>query len=140
MKSRTINEINIGDEASIKKTITEADVYAFAGVTGDMNPVHLNDEYARGTIFGRRIAHGVLCIGLISNVVGNQLPGPGCIYTKQRCKFIKPVYLGDTITATVKVIEKDIQKNRVLLRTFCTNQNGEVTLDGEALAMLLIGG
>ena len=136
MKSKTMNVINIGDVASIKRTITEADVHAFATVTGDFNPIHMDDEYARGTVFGGRISHGVLSIGLISNVIGNQLPGPGSIYMKQSCKFIKPVFLGDTITATVEVIEKDIHKNRVKLRTFCTNQNGEITLDGEALTML----
>ncbi len=134
--SKTINEINAGDEASVIKTVTEADVNAFADVTGDLNPIHLNDEYARKTVFGQRIAHGVLFLGYISNVLGTQLPGQGAIYLKQSCKFVKPVFLGDTITATVKVIEKDIQRNRVLLRTYCTNQNGEMTLDGEALMML----
>ncbi|NPV92343.1 MAG: MaoC family dehydratase [Firmicutes bacterium] len=135
MVGKTVTQISVGDSASFSKTISESDVYSFAGVTGDMNPVHINVEYAGGTVFGKRIAHGILAIGFISNVLGTQLPGPGSIYVEQNCKFLKPVFIGDTITAIVTVIEKDEDKNRVRLRTYCVNQRKEITLDGEALMM-----
>jgi len=135
VQGKTVQEIQIGDTAQFSKTISESDVYSFAGVTGDMNPVHINVEYAGDTIFGKRIAHGILASGFVSNVLGTQLPGPGSIYLEQTCRFLKPVFIGDTITATVEVIEKDEAKNRVRLRTYCTNQRKEITLDGEALMM-----
>lgn len=133
MNIKTIKEISLGDSASFTKTITECDVYNFAGVTGDMNPIHINQKFAKNTQFGNRIAHGILSLGFISNVLGTKLPGPGSIYAKQSCQFMKPVYIGDTVTATVKVVNKDEVKNRVWLETFCTNQKGEVVLEGEAL-------
>ncbi|MBC7075093.1 MAG: MaoC family dehydratase [Syntrophomonadaceae bacterium] len=135
MRGKVIEEINIGDKAEFSKTITEADIYMFAGVTGDMNPVHINREFAKGTIFSQRIAHGILSVGLISNVLGTQLPGPGAVYVRQECNFLKPVYIGDTITAVVEVIRKEEQKNRVWLRTYCTNQKGQIVVEGEALMM-----
>ncbi len=135
MIGKTSEEINIGDEGNFSKTISESDVYMFAGITGDFNPVHINSEFAQATVFGKRIAHGILSVGFISNVLGTQLPGPGAIYLRQECKFLKPVYIGDTITATVKVTRKEEGKNRVWLRTFCTNQKHEIVLDGEALMM-----
>lgn len=135
MEIKTIEDITIGDSASFTKTVTEYDVYNFAGVTGDMNPIHINQEFAKNTQFSNRIAHGILSLGFISNVLGTKLPGPGSIYAKQSCQFKKPVYIGDTITATVEVTNKDEIKNRVWLRTYCTNQRGEVVLEGEALMM-----
>src|SRR6056297_4224189 len=100
---KTINEIEIGEEASFTKTVSEADVYNYAGVTGDFNPAHINESFAKKTMFGGRIAHGMLAAGLISTVLGTQLPGPGCIYVSQDLKFTAPVRFGDTITATVTV-------------------------------------
>ena len=135
MIGKTCKEINIGDVGSFTKTVTEFDVYSFAGVTGDMNPIHINTEYAGESVFGKRIAHGILSVGFISNVLGNQLPGPGAVYLKQECLFLKPVFIGDTISARVEVIRKDEDKNRVWLRTYCTNQRQEVVLDGECLMM-----
>lgn len=135
MQGKTITEINVGEMASFTKTVTEADICSFAGVTGDMNPVHINSEYARNTIFGKRIAHGILSVGFISNVLGTQLPGPGAIYISQKCNFLKAVFIGDTIKATVKVLETDVIKNRVTLRTYCTNQDGQLVVDGEAVLM-----
>jgi len=135
MVGKTCKEINIGDKDNFTKTISEADVYMFAGVTGDFNPVHINSEFAQGTVFGKRIAHGMLSLGFISNVLGTQLPGPGAIYIKQECRFLKPVFIGDTITATVEVTRMEEEKNRVWLRTYCTNQKQEVVVDGEALMM-----
>lgn len=133
MSGKTIAEINVGDKADFTKTISEGDVYNFAGVTGDMNPMHINEEYAKKTFFKKRIAHGMLSAGFISQVLGNSLPGNGAVYMKQSCTFLKPVYFGDTITAIAEAIKVDNEKNRVTLRTYCVNQNGDVVLDGEAL-------
>ncbi|MDD4626949.1 MULTISPECIES: MaoC family dehydratase [Syntrophomonas] len=135
MLGKTVQEINVGDTASFNKSVTEYDVYSFAGITGDFNPAHINAVYASETSFGRIIAHGILSIGFISNVLGTQLPGPGSIYIHQECDFKKPVFIGDTITATVKVTKKDEAKNRVWLHTYCTNQRDEIVVDGEAIMM-----
>lgn len=135
MKGKTINEMNIGDSASFSKTITDADVKMFAGITGDFNPVHINKEFAKETMFKDRIAHGMLVASLFSTVLGTQLPGEGAIYVGQEVKFTKPVYLEDTITATVTVSELNIEKNRVVLETIATNQNGDVVIKGSATLM-----
>ncbi|MBP1707430.1 MAG: acyl dehydratase [Chloroflexi bacterium] len=135
MLGKTVQEINVGDTASFTKTVTEYDVYSIAGMTGDFNPAHINTVYAGETAFGKIIAHGLLTMGFISNVLGTQLPGPGTIYIKQKSDFIKPVYVGDTITATVEVTKKDEARNRVWLRTYCNNQRGELVVDGEAIMM-----
>jgi 3-hydroxybutyryl-CoA dehydratase len=133
MKGKTIDELDIGQTASFTKTVSESDVYLFAGITGDFNPAHVNEIYAKNTAFKTRIAHGMLSAGLISNVLGNQLPGPGTIYMQQQLNFRAPVAIGDTVTATVEVIEILRDKKRVRLKTVCTNQNDVVVLDGEAL-------
>ncbi|MBN1211037.1 MAG: MaoC family dehydratase [candidate division Zixibacteria bacterium] len=133
MTGKTYDELNKGDRAEFTKTISESDVYLFAGITGDMNPAHVNEEYAGNTTFGTRIAHGILVCGLISNVLGNHLPGNGTIYMHQSIRFLAPVYIGDTVTARVEVLEKLEEKKRILLKTTCTNQKGEVVVDGEAL-------
>ncbi len=135
MEIKTIKKLEIGDKESFTKTVSEHDVYSFAGVTGDTNPVHINHEYAKETVFGKRIAHGILAVGFISTVLGTKLPGPGSIYVNQNCQFVKPVFIGDTITAMVEVTKKDEKKNRVWLRTYCTNQAGELVLEGEAIMM-----
>ncbi len=133
MIGKTIEELNVGDTAEIQKTISETDVYLYAGITGDMNPAHLNAEYARGTFFKTRIAHGMLIAGLISTILGNKLPGPGTIYTHQSVEFLAPVRFGDTITARAEVVELDAEKNRARLKTTCVNQEGTLVLDGQAL-------
>ena len=135
MKGYTINELEIGQSASFSKTVTESDVYLYAGVTGDINPAHINHEFAKDSMFKERIAHGMLSAGLISAVLGVYLPGPGSIYMGQTLKFTAPVKFGDTITATAEVIEKNVEKNRVQLKTVCTNQDGKVVLEGEATIM-----
>ncbi|MCW7753722.1 MaoC family dehydratase [Desulfobotulus sp. H1] len=132
MKGLSIDQISMGDSATFAKTISESDVYQFAGITGDLNPAHINEEYAKGTVFKSRIAHGMLSAGLISAVLGNRLPGPGTIYLKQELKFLAPVRIGDTITAKVEVTGILMEKNRVTLRTTCTNQDGTLVVDGEA--------
>lgn len=135
MLGKTIEEINIGDTADFTKSVSGYDVYSFAGVTGDFNPAHIDTEFASGTAFGKTIAHGILSIGFISNVLGTQLPGPGSITVSLECDFKKPVYIGDTITATVEVIKKEETKNRVWLRVYCANQRGEIVVDGQAQMM-----
>lgn len=133
MIGKTIDQLNVGDIAEFAKTISESDVYLFAGVTGDLNPAHINEEYARKTFFKTRIAHGMLLAGFVSTVIGNRLPGPGTIYVKQELKFLAPALMGDTITAQVEVKEVVPEKNRVILQTTCVNQDGTMVLDGEAL-------
>ncbi|EOC99982.1 MaoC family dehydratase [Caldisalinibacter kiritimatiensis] len=135
MKGLTIKELNVGDKASFQKTITETDVYLYAGITGDLNPAHINQEVSEKTMFKGRIAHGMLTAGLISAVLGMKLPGPGTIYLGQELKFTAPVRFGDTIKAEVEVIEKNEEKNRIKLNTVCTNQNGDVVLKGVATVM-----
>src|SRR3972149_2633474 len=129
-KGKSIDEIKIGDSAQISNTITETVINDFAKATGDFNPIHLDQTYAEKTYFKGRIAHGVLSIGYISSVFGNLLPGPGSIYLSQEVKFLAPVRVGDIITAKVEVIELIPEKNRVKFKTTCTNQKGEVVVDG----------
>lgn len=133
MIGKTIDQIKVGDSAEFAKTISESDIYLYAGITGDFNPAHINESYAQKTFFKTRIAHGMLTAGFISAILANQLPGPGTIYMKQELKFLAPVRMGDTITARVEVLEIIAEKNRVRLKTFCTNQEGTQVLDGEAL-------
>ncbi len=130
-----MNRLAVGQTASVSKTISEADVYLFAGITGDFNPAHVNEKYASETRFGGRIAHGILSAGLISAVIGMQLPGPGTVYVGQNLKFLAPVHIGDTVTASVTVKEMDTGRNRVVLETVCTNQDGKRLISGEALVM-----
>lgn len=133
MAGKTIEQIKLGDAAEFSKTVTESDVYLYAGITGDLNPAHLNETYAKNTFFKTRIAHGMLTAGFISNILGMQLPGPGTIYMRQSLSFLAPVRFGDTITARAEVVEVIAEKNRVRLKTTCTNQEGAVVLDGEAM-------
>ena len=131
----TIQELKVGDSASMAKTISESDVYLFAGITGDYNPAHVNEEASRQTAFGGRIVHGILSAGLISAVLAMKLPGPGTIYLGQELKLTKPVRFGDTVTATCTVSEILAEKNIIKLDTICTNQAGEVVIKGVATVM-----
>ena len=135
MVGKSVEELNVGESASFTKTVTEYDVYSFAGVSGDFNPSHTDAQYASRTPFGKIIAHAVLSMGFISNVLGTQLPGPGVIYVRQSLEYKRPIFVDDTITATVEVTQKDEVKNRVYLHTYTTNQNGEIVADGEAIMM-----
>jgi 3-hydroxybutyryl-CoA dehydratase len=129
---KTIEYLEIGQSAAFSKTISESDVYLFAGITGDFNPAHVNQPYAEKTFFKARIAHGILVAGLLSAVMANQLPGPGAVYIHQDLDFKAPVYIGDTVTAQVEVLSIDLDTNRVELKTTCRNQAGEVVVDGQA--------
>lgn len=133
MIGKTIDEIKVGETAQFAKTVSESDVYIYAGVTGDLNPAHVDETYARKTFFKTRIVHGMLLGGFISAVLGSRLPGPGAIYMKQDLRFLAPVHIGDTVTARVEVTERDVEKNRLTLKTTCTIQDGTVVLEGEAL-------
>jgi len=133
MIGKTIDELKVGDRAEFSKTISESDVYLYAGVTGDFNPAHINEAYAEKTFFKTRIAHGMLSAGFISAILGTRLPGPGTIYLRQSLNFRAPVLIGDTITASVEVVEIKENKNRIRLKTTCENQEGVMVLDGEAM-------
>lgn len=128
----TFNELKIGQTASLQKTFSAADVTLFAGISLDVNPIHMSESYAAETIFGKRIVHGLLTSGLISAVLANKLPGPGTIYLGQELKFLAPVYLGDDITATVEIIELRSDKKIVKLNTTCVNQAGKTVISGIA--------
>ena len=128
----TFNELKIGQKASLQKTFSEADVAMFAGVSMDVNPVHMSDGYAKNTIFGKRIIHGMLTAGLISAVIGNEMPGPGAIYLGQELKFMAPVYLGDDVTATLEIIDLREDTKILKMSTTCVNQDGKVVISGVA--------
>jgi len=133
MVGLTIDQITVGDSATIVKIISEADINVFADVTGDKNPAHIDQEYASQTFFGGKIAHGMLLASYISAVIGTRLPGPGAIYLNQSLKFLAPARIGDTITAKVEVVSVKLERNRLVLRTSCTNQSNTLVIDGEAL-------
>lgn len=135
MHGMTIDKMYVGQYALLEKTVTDADVHIFAGLTGDMNPVHLDDTYAKCSIFQQRIAHGGFVAGLFSTILGTILPGVGTIYLKQESKFVKPVYIGDTVSIKVEVEELDINRNRVKLKTIATNQHDQPVIVGHALVM-----
>lgn len=135
VKDISYGDIRIGDTASLSKTITEYDVYAYAGITGDFNPVHVNAEFARHSMFKQRIAHGMIAAGLISAVLGTELPGINTIYMNQQLSFRAPVFLGDTLTASVSCKEKNDEKHRIVFQTTVVNQQGTLVADGEARVM-----
>ncbi|ASS88905.1 MULTISPECIES: MaoC family dehydratase [Aeribacillus] len=125
-----------GQTASCSKTITEADVVLYAGLSGDFNPIHIDKEYAKNTRFKERIAHGLLTSSLLSQLLGMYLPGKGAIYMEQTLRFTAPVYIGDTITATATVQEFIEEKNIIKLLTECRNQKGELVLMGSAVMLV----
>lgn len=131
----TIDAIHVGDGAELTRVATDGHVAGFVDAVGDHNPIHSDPDYAAGTMFGERIAPGIWTAGLISAVIGTRLPGPGTIYLSQDLKFLRPVMLDDAIRARVEVIDVNRERNRVRLRTICTNQRGEDVLAGEALVM-----
>lgn len=124
-------KFQVGDSASFTKTVTETDVVLFAGISGDLNPAHINEEAMKDSMFKGRIAHGILGVSFISAVLGMQLPGPGTIYLGQEVKFLKPIRINDTVTATLTVKEIDA-KGRMILDSTVTNQNGDVVIVGES--------
>ena len=129
-------KFNVGDSAEITKTIEQSDIDAFARVTGDHNPVHVDEEFAKTTRFGRRIAHGMLTASLISAVLANKLPGKGSVYLGQTLQFVAPVFPGDEITARVTVREIREDKPILKLETVCVNQRQEIVIRGEATVLI----
>ncbi len=134
-EGKTYENLAVGDEANFSKTISEFDIYQFSGITGDFNPVHVNEVYARTTRFKRRIAHGPLTLSLIAPVLGTKLPGTGTIALELSCRFKAPVYIGDTITANAQVSEKLEAKKWVRMTLIWTNQNHETVAEGTALVI-----
>jgi 3-hydroxybutyryl-CoA dehydratase len=123
----------VGQKASFRKTITDADILLFSAISGDLNPIHIDDVFSITTKFRRRIVHGMLTASLLSAVMGTKLPGPGAIYLSQTLKFLKPVYVNETISAEVEIIEITEKPPRIRLITRCINQDNECVLEGEAL-------
>ena len=146
---RTYDDIKVGEKAEFTKTITQADDTLFAGISGDFNPVHIDQEYAKKTMFKTRIVHGAFTSALISAVLGMKLPGPGCIYGGQEIKFKKPIHFNTTVTAVAEVLEKYTKKDgklkflkiktQVIIDsdTFDPNQNGEIAADGIATILMM---
>ena len=124
----------IGQTDNFSKTITESDIYLFAGISGDFNPVHVNRIEAEKSLFGKQVAHGILGASLISTVLGMKLPGPGTVYLGQNLKFIKPIYIGDTITARVEI--EELENGKATLSTVVTNQDGKELIQGKAWVRL----
>ncbi|NHJ14460.1 MAG: MaoC family dehydratase [Candidatus Thorarchaeota archaeon] len=137
MKVTKFDDISIGQKAEVTHVITEGDIQTFGDLSGDYNPLHFDDEWAKTTLFKGRIAHGILTASFISTAIGMQLPGPGTIYLKQEMEFKRPVRIGDTITAKIEVVEKDADTQHIKIRTTCINQNERTVLEGHALVTLM---
>ncbi len=135
VNNRAFNDIKIGEKGSISKTISEADIYTFAGISGDFNPLHISEECASKSRFKKRIAHGMHTASLISTVLGTDLPGANTIYLSQDIRFMAPAFIGDTLTATVEVIKKTKNRNMLTLKTTVTNQSGKILVNGQATVM-----
>ncbi|ELV8684180.1 MaoC family dehydratase [Vibrio cholerae] len=133
--SYSIDQLELGQSAHFEKTISESDIQMFCGISGDINPVHVSQIAGQKSIFGNRVAHGIMVSGLTSAVLGMQLPGPGTIYLGQELKFTAPVYIGDTIRAEVEIIEINREKNIVKLATRSINQNNKIVIEGMATVM-----
>jgi len=131
---RTRETLQVGDTGTFTKTVTEADVLAFAGASGDLNPLHIDEEYAKRSVFGRRVAHGILTAAIISTVLGGENPGLGTIFVEMHIRFIRPVYIGDTVNASATVTEI-VNPKRVRLLVACTNQNHEDVALGNVLVI-----
>lgn len=133
-KIRTRETLRVGDKGSFTKTITDEDIFDFADASGDYNPLHIDEEYAARSTFGRRVAHGILTAGIISSVLGGEIPGLGTIFVELHIRFMKPVFINDTVTATATVIET-INPKRVRLMVACQNQRAEDVAIGNAVVV-----
>jgi 3-hydroxybutyryl-CoA dehydratase len=135
MNGLYLEDLRVGQSAMFGRTVSDADIVAFAGVSGDTNPIHLHDGFARATRFGQRIAHGMLSGSYISTVIGTKLPGPGAVYISQTMNFMAPVIIGDTVTAVATITSIDERRRRVTLKTQCLNGE-KVVIDGEAVVLV----
>ena len=136
IESIDVMQLSPGDRASLSRTVTVNDIEDFGRITGDFNPAHFDEEYARDTVFGGRIAHGMLSAGFISAVIAMRLIGPGAIYREQSLRFLAPVKPGDTVTAVAEIVEIGEKRKSARVRTWCENQDGTVVVEGEALISL----
>ena len=134
-KGLTISQLSVDQTYDKKVTVTAEMIERFAEATGDYNPIHLDEEYAKETIFKTRVAHGMLSAGVLSGILGTEFPGVGTIYLSQTLKFMRPVFIGDEITFKLKVLELIQEKNRIRIETVCVNQTGKIVVSGEALLM-----
>ena len=135
-----MDALHVGDAHRVSKTIGESDIYLFAGITGDLYPIHVNEEFARGTRFKARIAHGALAVGMMSAAIGGlslRVPPPGVVSVRYDVTFTAPIYFGDTITTEVSVAEKHDERNEIILRAVATNQRGETVLEGRTVQKIL---
>ena len=137
MKAVKFSELEVGMKGSLTKTITQDDLDKFISICNDVNPIHVNEEFAKNAKFKNKIAHGILVSSLISTAVGTKMPGPGSVWLDQNLKFLLPVYVGDTITATSEILVKIKDRQQVVVRTTCTNQNNEVVIEGVGLHKIL---
>lgn len=141
IKCKSFSDFNVGDRASHTKTVTEADVILTAGISGDFNPLHVNETFAKTTQFGKRVVHGVFSAMLISTVLGMKLPGSGALYVSQKLDFLKPVFIGDTLTAVAELVEKFTKRDGMLkflrIKTDVLNQDDVVVTEGEALVIVM---
>ena len=135
MIKKRFEEIQIGDKATFSKTMTESDIFAFSAITGDFNPIHVNVEFAKESVFKQRVVHGMLTAGLVDQTL-THIGGAGNIHLSQFVKFMAPVHIGDTMTVLSEVVSKDAAKNRVTVKSTVTNQAGKTVLEGEALIMI----
>jgi 3-hydroxybutyryl-CoA dehydratase len=135
MIKKRFEDIQVGDKATFSKTMTESDIFAFAGITGDFNPIHVNAEFAKDSLFKQRVVHGMLTAGLLDQTLTN-IGGAGNIHLSQLVKFVAPVFIGDTVTVISEVSSKDPVKNRATIKSTVTNQAGKTVLEGEALIMI----
>lgn len=127
---RTYDELKVGDSESFTRTVTETDIQLFAGMTGDFNPIHTDIEYAKTSRFGQRVAHGPIALSLVAYLVGMRLPGPGTVLIRQDARFLAPVFIGDTITVTLTVVEK-AAKGRVVMDASYVNQHGKTVIQSQ---------
>lgn len=135
----TFKDLNVGQKASLTKTITEEDIAHFIAITGDTNPLHVDDSFAEKTFFGQRIVHGMLSASLFSTLVGMHIPGVGAIYKKQTLEFLSPVLIGDTLRAWFEIMEIDQDAEEILIRSWIENQDGKIVIQGKTLTSLLRG-
>ena len=135
----TFEDLHVGQQASFSKTITEADISHFVAITGDVNPLHVDREFAARTFFGQRVVQGLLSASLLSTVIGMLLPGTGAIYRSQTLEFLRPVYIGDTLTACCEIVEIDREKELIRMDAKIDRQDGETVIRGSSEASLLRG-
>jgi len=133
----TFDDLKVGQKASLTKTITEEDLSHFIAITGDTNPLHVDESFAKQTFFGQRIAHGMLSASLFSTLVGMHIPGIGAIYKTQTLEFLRPVFIGDTLCAWFEIVDIDLEKKEVIIKSWIENQDDENVIEGKAVAGLL---